>query len=97
MNIRLSDIVAPILDDLKQFQYEFELALKSEVRLVNTMVKYILKNKGKHLRPILTILSARVSGKPTIDSLRAAALVEILHIATLVHDDVVDESDLRRN
>ena len=97
MNIRLSDIVAPILDDLKQFQYEFELALKSEVRLVNTMVKYILRNKGKHLRPILTILSARISGKPTIDSLRAAALVEILHIATLIHDDVVDESDLRRN
>ena len=97
MKIHLSDIVAPILDDLKQFHYEFELALKSEVRLVNTMVKYILKNRGKNIRPILTILSARVSGQPNLDSLRAAALVEILHIATLVHDDVVDESDLRRN
>lgn len=97
MNIHLSDIVAPILDDLKQFQYEFELALKSEVRLVNTMVKYVIRNRGKNLRPILTILSARISGKPTLDSLRAAALVEILHIATLIHDDVVDESDLRRS
>ena len=96
MPLRLRDIVEPILDDFKLFQTEFRNALKSEVRLVNTMVRYILRNRGKHLRPILTILSARISGGVTMDSIRAASLVEILHIATLVHDDVVDESDLRR-
>ncbi|MEE9466098.1 MAG: polyprenyl synthetase family protein [Candidatus Neomarinimicrobiota bacterium] len=96
MKVRLSDIIAPILDDLKLFQKEFENALRSEVRLVNTMVRYVLRNRGKHMRPILTLLSARLCGQSNIDSLRAAALVEILHIATLTHDDVVDESDLRR-
>ncbi len=97
MKVRLTDIVAPIIDDLKLFQQEFENALRSEIRLVNTMVRYVLHNRGKHLRPILTILSARLCGQANIDSLKAAALIEILHIATLVHDDVVDESDLRRN
>ena len=97
MKVTLSQIAAPILEDLKLFQREFENALKSEVRLVNTMVRYILHNRGKHLRPILTILSARLCGQANLDSFRAASLVEILHIATLLHDDVVDESDLRRS
>jgi octaprenyl-diphosphate synthase len=97
MKVHLSDIVAPIVDDLKLFQKEFENALRSEVRLVNTMVRYVLRNRGKHLRPILTILSAHLCGQANMNSLKAAALVEILHIATLVHDDVVDDSDLRRN
>ncbi|MCK4577757.1 MAG: polyprenyl synthetase family protein [Candidatus Marinimicrobia bacterium] len=96
MKVRLSDIASPILDDLKLFQKEFENALRSEVRLVNTMVRYVLRNRGKRLRPILTILSARISGQPSLDSMKAAALVEIIHIATLIHDDVVDESNLRR-
>lgn len=97
MKVRLSDIAAPIVDDLKLFQQEFEDALRSEVRLINTMVRYVLHNRGKHLRPILTILSARLCGQANLNSLKAAALVETLHIATLVHDDVVDESDLRRS
>ncbi|UCD37540.1 MAG: polyprenyl synthetase family protein [Fidelibacterota bacterium] len=97
MKIRLSDIVAPIVDDLKLFHQEFENALRSEVRLVNTMVRYVLHSRGKHIRPILTILSAHLCGQANLNSLKAATLVEILHIATLVHDDVVDESDLRRN
>jgi octaprenyl-diphosphate synthase len=97
MKVRLSDIVAPIVDDLKLFQQEFENALRSEIRLVNTMVRYVLHSRGKHIRPILTILSARMCGQANLNSLKAAALVETLHIATLVHDDVVDDSDLRRN
>lgn len=97
MKVRLSDIIAPIVDDLKLFQQEFENALRSEVRLVNTMVRYVLHSRGKHIRPILTILSARLCGQANLNSLRAAALIEILHIATLIHDDVVDESDLRRS
>ncbi len=97
MKVQLSDIVAPIVDDFKLFQQEFEHALRSEVRLINTMVRYVLRNRGKRIRPILTILSARLCGQANMNSLKAAALVEILHIATLVHDDVVDDSDLRRS
>ena len=95
MSLTLKNIIEPIVDDFKLFQTEFRDALSSEVRLVNTMVRYIVRNRGKHLRPILTILSARVTGGLNMDSIRAASLVEILHIATLVHDDVVDDSDLR--
>ena len=92
----LKEITAPIFEDIKLFEMEFRDALKSEVRLVNTVGKYILRHKGKHIRPILTILSARTCGKPGLNSYRAAAMIELLHIATLVHDDVVDEATTRR-
>ena len=94
--ISLKSITHPILDDLKIFQSELEDALRSEVRLINTIAKYILKHKGKHFRPILTILSSRICGDPTINSYRAAAMIEMLHVATLIHDDVVDDATLRR-
>ena len=92
----LKEITAPIFEDIKLFEMEFRDALKSEVRLVNTVGKYILRHKGKHIRPILTILAARTCGKPCLNSYRAAAMIELLHIATLVHDDVVDEATIRR-
>ena len=92
----LKRIIEPIVDDLKVFQDEFELALKSEVRLINVIAKYLLNHKGKAIRPILTILTARVSGGPTLNSYKAAAMVELLHLATLMHDDVVDEAKKRR-
>jgi len=94
--ITLKQITAPILDDIKIFQQEFENALHSEVRLINSITKYIVRNKGKHIRPILTILSSRICGEPTVNSYRAAAMMELLHVATLVHDDVVDEATKRR-
>ena len=92
----LKRIIEPIVEDLKVFQDEFELALKSEVRLINIIARYLLSHKGKAIRPILTILSARVSGGPTLNSYKAAAMVELLHLATLMHDDVVDEAKKRR-
>ncbi|NOZ03466.1 MAG: polyprenyl synthetase family protein [FCB group bacterium] len=92
----LKQITSPIFEDIKLFQKEFEDALHSEVRLINTIAKYILRHKGKHIRPILTILAARVCGQPTLNSYRAAAMIELLHIATLIHDDVVDEAKSRR-
>ena len=92
----LKRIIEPIVYDLKVFQDEFELALKSEVRLINVISKYLLNHKGKAIRPILTILTARVSGGPTLNSYKAAAMVELLHLATLMHDDVVDEAKRRR-
>ena len=94
--ITLKQITQPIIEDLKIFQREFENALNSDVRLINTISKYMIKNKGKNIRPILTILSARLCGEPTINSYRAAAMMELLHIATLIHDDVVDDATLRR-
>ena len=94
--ITLKQITHPIIEDVKIFQKEFENALNSEVRLINTISKYMIKNKGKNIRPILTILSARLCGEPTINSYRAAAMMELLHIATLIHDDVVDDATLRR-
>jgi len=94
--ITLKQITNPILDDIKIFQNEFENALRSEVRLINSITKYIVRNKGKHIRPILTILSSRICGEPTLNSYRAAAMMELLHVATLVHDDVVDEATKRR-
>ena len=92
----LKEITAPISEDIKIFQDEFENALKSEVRLINSISKYMIRNKGKNIRPILTILSARLCGEPTLNSYKAAAMMELLHVATLIHDDVVDEATLRR-
>jgi octaprenyl-diphosphate synthase len=92
----LKEITAPIFEDIRLFEQEFKEALHSEVRLINTVGKYILRHRGKHIRPILTILSARLCGKPSMNSYRAAAMIELLHIATLVHDDVVDEAEKRR-
>ena len=63
----LKEITAPIFEDIKLFEMEFRDALRSEVRLVNTVGKYILRHKGKHIRPILTILAARTCGKPGLN------------------------------
>ena len=92
----LKHITDPIFDDIKLFEKEFRNALHSEVRLINLVGKYILRHKGKHIRPVLTILASRVCGQPTLNSYRAAAMIELLHIATLIHDDVVDDATLRR-
>ncbi len=92
----LKHITEPIFDDIKLFEKEFRNALHSEVRLINLVGKYILRHKGKHIRPVLTILASRVCGQPTLNSYRAAAMIELLHIATLIHDDVIDEAEKRR-
>ena len=85
-----------ISDDMKKFQLTYENSLKSNVKLINTVINYISKRKGKQLRPALCILSARLSGKPNENTFKAASLLEMIHIATLIHDDVVDESNIRR-
>ena len=92
----LKHITEPIFDDINLFEKEFRNALHSEVRLINLVGKYILRHKGKHIRPVLTILASRVCGQPTFNSYRAAAMIELLHIATLIHDDVIDEAEKRR-
>lgn len=82
--------------ELSQFEVHFREAVKSRVALLDRIMQYIVKRKGKQLRPMFVLLSARLGGEINESTYRAASLVELLHTATLVHDDVVDESMERR-
>lgn len=92
----LRQMTKPILEDIKLFENEFKGALYSKVRLINFIGKYIIHRKGKRIRPILTILSSRTCGQPSQNTYKASAMIELMHIATLIHDDVVDEAEKRR-
>ncbi len=92
----LTAIKAPIRTEMAVFQEYLKEAIKSEAPLLDRIMQYILKTKGKQVRPILVLLAAKAAGIVNELSYNAAALIEILHTATLVHDDVVDEADQRR-
>ena len=92
----LDKIITPIAGDLLQYEKEFKTALDSEVKLINSVSNYLIKNKGKSFRPILTLLCSRLCGQPTINTYKAAAMMELLHVATLIHDDIVDDAKTRR-
>ena len=92
----LKKITAPILEDIEIFQAKFKAALTSEVKLINSISNYLVKNRGKTIRPILTLLCARICGNPTKNTYKAAAMMELLHVATLIHDDIVDDAKMRR-
>ena len=94
--ISLKQITSPILDDIDIFKTEFKEALNSEVKLINSISGYLLKNRGKTIRPIMTILCARLCGNPTKNTYKAAVMMELLHVATLIHDDIVDDAKIRR-
>ena len=85
-----------ISEELSIFEGKFASAVKSNTPLLDSIMKYIIKRKGKQLRPMFVFLSAKLHGTVNESTYRAAALVELLHTATLVHDDVVDESLERR-
>ena len=85
-----------ISKELDLFEEHFRNAVRSRVALLDRIMEYIVKRKGKQLRPMFVLLSAKLGGPITESSYRAASLVELLHTATLVHDDVVDEADERR-
>ncbi len=92
----MKSIKFPIDRELKDFEKYFKKALKSDVPLLGTILKYIYRSKGKQIRPMFVFLSARLHGETNESSQLAACSVELLHSATLVHDDVVDESYERR-
>tara|TARA_Y100000782_G_C10158668_1_gene254785 strand:+ start:688 stop:1665 length:978 start_codon:yes stop_codon:yes gene_type:complete len=92
----LKKITAPILEDIEIFQAKFKAALTSEVKMINSISNYLVKNRGKAIRPILTLLCARICGNPTKNTYKAAAMMELLHVATLIHDDIVDDAKMRR-
>jgi octaprenyl-diphosphate synthase len=94
--VDLKEIAAPVQPHIDTFAKVFRESLRSDVGLVELVTKYIVRQKGKKVRPILVLLSADICGGVNPKSYRGAALVEILHTATLVHDDVVDEADTRR-
>ncbi len=85
-----------IEDELKIFETKFKQAVSSKVPMLDRIMRYIVKRKGKQLRPMFVFLSARLCGSVNDSTYRAASLVELLHTATLVHDDVVDDSLERR-
>jgi octaprenyl-diphosphate synthase len=92
----LETIKAPIKEDLRYFETEFKQALNSDVKLINSISGFLVKNRGKRIRPILTLLCARLCDTPSKYSYKAAAMMELLHVATLIHDDIVDDAKMRR-
>jgi octaprenyl-diphosphate synthase len=92
----LKDIKAPILEEMNLFEQRFKDSLKSNVSLLDRIMHYIIKRKGKQMRPMFVFLSAKLFGKFEENTYRAAAMIELLHTATLVHDDVIDEANFRR-
>lgn len=94
--ISLAEIKKPIEKEFGQFESYFKETMKSKVPLLSIITNYILRRKGKQMRPILVFLSARLTGSINEPTFVAASMIELLHTATLIHDDVVDEADERR-
>lgn len=96
MSLRLEDIKAPIATEMQEFEPRFRASMKTKVLLLDKIMSYIVKRKGKQMRPMFVFLSAGTCGGINDSTFRGASLIELLHTATLVHDDVVDEANYRR-
>lgn len=96
MTVSLNEIKKPIEKELAAFEIMFRQSMKTKVPLLDTIMTYIVKRKGKQIRPLFVMLSAQLFGEINIRTYRGASMVELLHTATLVHDDVVDDSYERR-
>tara|TARA_B100000767_G_scaffold36847_1_gene31162 strand:- start:278 stop:1252 length:975 start_codon:yes stop_codon:yes gene_type:complete len=92
----IKNIKAPIKEEMNLFERRFKDSLKSNVSLLDKIMHYIIKRKGKQMRPMFVFLSAKLFGKFEENTYRAASMIELLHTATLVHDDVIDEANFRR-
>lgn len=96
MPVSLKEIKAPIAKELILFENHFKDSMRSHIPLLNKITYYLVKRKGKQIRPLFIFLSAKLWGDINEKTHTAASLIELLHTATLVHDDVVDDSHLRR-
>lgn len=96
MELTIGTVKGPITNELAAFETMFRSSMKTSVPLLDTIMNYIVKRKGKQLRPMFVLYAARMFGGINERTYRGASLVELLHTATLVHDDVVDESYKRR-
>ena len=92
----VDDIKEPVKKEMVLFEEKFKSAMKSDVALLDKITHYIIKRKGKQLRPLFVFLSAKMLGSVQEGTYLAASLIELLHTATLVHDDVVDDAAERR-
>ena len=96
MSLKLEDIKKPIAKEMEDFEQKFRASMKTKVLLLDKIMGYIVKRKGKQMRPMFVFLSAGTCGTISESTFRGASLIELLHTATLVHDDVVDEANYRR-
>src|ERR1043165_5110571 len=96
MSLSLDDIKVPVAREMEEFEQKFRASMTTKVFLLDKIMSYIVKRKGKQIRPLFVFLSAGSSGGITEATYRGAALIELLHTASLVHDDVVDEANYRR-
>jgi octaprenyl-diphosphate synthase len=96
MSYSITSIQAPIDGSMKAFEGKFKDFMKTKVMLLDTIMNYIVQRKGKQMRPMFVFLTAGCMGEISEKTFRGAALIELLHTATLVHDDVVDDSNYRR-
>lgn len=94
--LSVKEIKAPIEAEMKEFEARFRTTMKSKVPLLDKITHYIIKRKGKQMRPMFIFLTAKMLGKIGDDTYNSASLIELLHTATLVHDDVVDDANERR-
>ncbi len=94
--LKIKDIKLPISEEMNLFESKFKDSLKTDVPLLDKIMYYIIKRKGKQIRPMFVFLTAKLYNNITDGTYTAAALIELLHTATLVHDDVIDESNFRR-
>ena len=92
----VNEITAPIENELIEFEIHFKDLMRSEVPLLNKVTQFMIKRKGKQMRPMFVFLTAKMLGAVNASTYDAASLVELLHTATIVHDDVVDDANERR-
>ncbi len=92
----IAEITAPIKGEMTKFEPYFRAQLKTKIPLLDIITNYVLRRKGKQMRPMLVFLSAKLNGEISDSTYVAATLIELLHTATLIHDDVVDETYQRR-
>lgn len=94
--MNVDQIMKPVEEEMNEFEIRFKAGMKSKVALLDKITHYIVKRKGKQMRPLFIFLTAKMVGKINDATYDAASLVELLHTATLVHDDVVDDANERR-
>lgn len=92
----IDQIKAPIKNEMSSFELKFKDSMASKVPLLDRITHYIVKRKGKQMRPMFVFLTAKLCGEINESTFRGASMIELLHTATLVHDDVVDDANMRR-
>lgn len=94
--LKIKDIKQPVSKEMALFESKFKNSLKTSVPLLDKIMHYIIKRKGKQMRPLFVFLTAKLFNNVNESTYTAASLIELLHTATLVHDDIIDEANFRR-